>query len=344
MKYIFTISIILSLCSCSNSSTENISNEKTNNDTIVVDTFQSLTNRITEFPKVAQNWADRAEYFFQIGNLNDARIDYEQAILLDSLNPNFRVKYGNILIGYLELQGAKYNFEYALKYDSLNADAFVGLGKVYAFIDNPGMATVYLNKAYKINPYLPEAYFLEGLIYRSDYEQTRRPESWTRAKSSFQTAIEQNPRMYDAYIMLGIMNDTEDNDLALDYYNSALAIAPESTEAWYNKGMHYQKKEKYEQARYCYRKITGLDSTYNNANYNQGFLYLVKEPNYDSAIYFYNKVIAIDSLSDRGYNDLGLAYELKGDNDKAIQFYEMALAINPDFEKAKKNLRIVKNK
>ncbi len=344
MKKLLTFILPILVLACTSNPDQNTNNNESANETEVqIDTFKLLSDQILAEPKVASHWAERAEYFFQIGNLSDARVDYEQAIVLDSLNATYRTKYGNILIGYLELDRAKYNFEYAIKYDSLNADAYVGLGKVFAFIDNPGMATVYLNKAYSINPHLPEAYFLEGLIYRSDYAKTKREESWKRSKSSFQTAIEQNPRFYDAYIMLGAMNEAEGNDLAMEYYNSAIQIAPESTEAWFKKGSYYQAQERYEQARYCFRKINAFNPEYPEAYYSQGYIYLTKEHKYDSAIYFYNKLLEVDSLSFKAYNDLGLAYELKEDKDRAIEYYERALAINPDFETAKKNLRIVKS-
>ena len=309
-----------------------------------IDTLKILVDAIKTDPNIAENWANRADYFFGKGSLDNARRDYEEAVLLDSNNTEYRTKYGNILIGYLELEGAKFNFEWALRLDSLNADALVGLGKIYAFIDNPAMATVYLNKAYNVNPYLPEAYFLEGLIYKDDFFKTKREESWNRSKSSFQTAIEQKPDYYSAYVELGIMNDIEDNDIALDYFNSALDIAPESSEAWYNKGMFYQKRDQYSQAKTCYRTILVYDSTNIDAHYNQGFLQLMRDNDYDSAIYFYEKLIDIDSLSYRAYNDLGLAYEFKNEKSKAIMFYEKALAINPDFETAQKNLKIVKQK
>ena len=80
--------------------------------------------------------------------------------------------------GTLDLEGAQYNYNYALAIDSSNAKAYVGNGRIYALLNNPGMATGYLNKAYKIDPHLSEAYFLEGMIYRSDFYETGREESW----------------------------------------------------------------------------------------------------------------------------------------------------------------------
>lgn len=345
MKYFSLLISLFFLISCG---TETVNDSSDSSETvenqIPVDTFKVLSDNIAQHSENATHWAKRGDYFFDKGKLSDARKDYEQAIVLDSLNAKYRTKFGNILIGYLDLEGAKFNFEKALQSDSLLAEAYIGLGRIYTLIDNPGLATAYLNKAQKINPYLADAYFLEGLIYRDDFYKTNRKESWERAKSSFQTATEQNPRYYDAYINLGIMNDAEDLDLALDYFNSAIFIAPESSEAWYNKGMYFQKRGNIEDANDCYRKIIKFDSTHLDALFNQGYFHLTAKPaNFDSAIYFYDRMVAVDSLSYRAYNDLGLAYEFKKDKKQAIYYYKKALEIKPDYEVAKKNLRIVKN-
>ncbi len=307
----------------------------------LIDSLAFLSENINNDSKNAFHWGNRANYFYRLGNIGDAKRDFEEAILRDSTNANYRVKYADILVVYLDLQGAKYNYEYALKVDSLNARAYVGMGHIYALIDNPGMATVYLNKAYKINQNLPEAYYLEGLIYQADFEQTQREESWKRSKSSFQTATELKPDFFNAFLALGEMNAMEDNDLALDYFTSAIEIKPKSTQAWYAKGGYYQNHEKYEQAKYCYRKIVGIDSLYFNAFYNQGYIQLTIDKDYDSSIYFFEKSVSIDSLSAKGFNNLGLAHEYNGNKKMAVKYYKKAIEIDPEFELAKKNLSIV---
>lgn len=343
MKYVFFFLSSLLLVSC-NSSDTIVAENGVENDTVgltEVDSLLYYSEMIQKNTNDASNWANRGNYFFRLGSVKDARRDYEEAVLRDSTNALYRTKYADLLVMFLDVAGAKYNYEYAIKMDSLHARAYVGMGHIYALIDNPGMATVYLNKAYAINRNLPEAYFLEGLIYRVDFDQTKREESWKRSKSAFQTATELRPDYFDAYIMLGDMNATEENDLALDYYSSAIEVAPKSSEAWYAKGGYYQNKDKFEQAKYCYRKITSFDSTYYNAFYNQGYIQLTVDKNFDSAIYFFEKSVAIDTLSAKGYNNLGLSLEYAGKKDEAIRNYEKALEIDPEFELAQKNLRII---
>lgn len=344
MKFIsiFSLSIILIACGVPQKDDDVILTEDIA--VPVLDSVEWLSGKIQENSDAAFNWADRGRYFFSIGNVKDAKRDYEEAILRDSTNANYRTRYADILIAFLDLSAAKYNYEYALDQDSLNARAYVGLGHIYALVDNPGMATVYLNKAYGINQNLPEAYFLEGLIYRVDFDQTGREESWKRSKSSFQTATELKPNYYEAYLMLGDMNAQEDNDLALDYYGSAIEIAPKSREAWYAKGGYYQNHKKHEQAKYCYRKIIEFDTTFFDAFYNQGFIQLNFDKNNDSAMFFFEKATEIDTLSAKAFNNLGLAQEYLGNLEQAKTSYKKALKIEPDYDLAKKNLRIVNNK
>lgn len=343
MRYylLFAIVGLISLWSCETTSVET---EIVNIDTVEVveiDSLEFLTDKIKSNTSDADLWASRALYFLRRGNVNDALIDMQSAVRLDSINTTYRNYYADLLVSTLDLDGAMNNYEYVLSVDSSNAKAYVGIGRIYALVDNPGLATGYLNKAYEIDPHLSEAYFLEGLIYRSDYYATGREESWERALSSFQTAVEQNPKYYAAYIEMGVMNAEKGNGIALDYYNTAIDIAPNSTEAWYNKGMFFQTKQKLEEAKICYRRIIDIDSSYSESYYNQGYISLVYEKQYDSAIYFFDKAIEMDSLHFYAYNNLGLAHEYNGNLEEAKTAYRKSIAINPDFKLAKDNLHLL---
>jgi len=344
-RLIFGLTLVfLSLNSCDTPVENNHSVEETDSvkaQTVKIDSLQFLTDQIQDNSQKAENWAQRALYFLKIGNITDAAIDMKSAVRLDSTNITYRDYYADLLISTLDLETAMDNYEYILSVDSSNAKAYVGLGHIYALINNPGLATGYLNKAYKIDPHLSEAYFLEGLIYRSDFYETGREESWERALSSFQTAVEQNPNYYSAYIEMGVMNNERGNDIALEYFNTAIDIAPESIEAWYNKAMYFQNRRELNSAKICYRTITDLQPLYPESYYNQGYIQLVYDKNNDSAIYFFEKTVALDSLHFKGYNNLGLANEYNGNIEKAKFNYRKSIEINPDFKLAKDNLYIV---
>jgi tetratricopeptide (TPR) repeat protein len=345
MKYsvvVLTI-LVLSLWSCDSktNSDNTVVIKDTTQVSIVNDSLKFLTDNIQTNSSNSKPWFDRANYFLRRGGIKDALIDMKSAVRLDTNNVIYLNKYADLLVTTLDIEKALTNYGKALFIDSSNTKAYIGMARVYALVNNPGMATGYLQKAYKIDPHLSEAYFLEGMIYRSDFEETGREESIKRALSSFQTAVEQNPNYYSAYIQMGVINHKLQNDIALDYFNTAIAIEPKSTEAWYNKGKYFQDKQMLEEAKYCYRTISEIDSLYSEAYYNQGYIKMIFENDLDSAIYFFNYTIQVDSLHLYAYNNLGLSLERNGEIEKAKTAYRSAIEINPDFKLAKNNLNII---
>jgi len=346
MKQFLYFSIVLFVLTSCGEPVVNRKDTANKNDSIVdkepIDSLAYFSKNIKQNGQVARNWVNRSDYFLCLGNTSDALVDIKAAVQLDTTNVLNRTKLANLYLKTLDLNGAFTNYNYVLSRDSSSVQAYVGLGKVYAYLDNPGMATGYLNKAYGIDKHNAEAYFLEGLIYRGDYYKTGREESWERALSSYRTATVQNPKYFSAYIQMGVMHDEKGNDIALDYYNAALNVKPNNTEAWYNKGMYFQTRQKYEVANECYRKINEIDSMYANAYHNQGYIKMLVDKDLDSALYFFNKTIEVDSFHFGAYNHLGLTYEDKGDLVKALKFYEKAVEINPEFKVAIKNVKRLK--
>ena len=284
---------------------------------------------------------ERAKYYLRHGNVEQAQFDLEKYMKADSSNLEVHKTYADIMMSKLILDRSKYHYEYILERDSNNVAAYIGVGKLYALLDNNAAAIAYLNKALKIDPYQTEPYFMKGMIYRSDYATTARQESWDMALSSFQTAIEQDPNNYSAYVQLGVMHDQMGDSAAVQYYNSAIDIYPQSVEAWYNKGMFYQNRGELEPAFECYRTLNTIDSTWADPYYNQGFIHLLMTEQLDSAVYFFDKAVTLDPTYYQAYNNLGLAYEKKGDLEKARINYTKAIEINPEYKLAKENLNRV---
>jgi tetratricopeptide (TPR) repeat protein len=84
-----------------------------------------------------------------------------------------------------------------------------------------------------------------------------------------------------------------------------------------------------------------LDLQIKRLNLNNAVLYRENKM-YDKSIEEYEKVIKLQPENHtRYYNDLGLLYYKKGSVDKAITYYKVALAYNPDFIDANYNLGIL---
>lgn len=331
--FYFLVLTLLSSCGSGNK----VDNDTTK-DTVIVDSMVWFENNVKLAPKNLPLLFERAKFYLRKTMVDEAQADLESYMKMDSSNLHVHKLYGDIMMSKLNLEQSKFHYDYILERDTLNIDAYNGMGKLYAVLDNNAAALVYLNKSLLINPYQTEPYFMKGMIYRSDFVRYGRQESWELALTSFQTAIEQDPNNYSAYVQLGVMYDQLGDSTAVDYYNSALEIHPESMEAWYNKGMFYQNRGRIDEAFECYRTIHQIDSTWTEPYYNEGYLHLLVTEQFDSAIYYFEKSVQYDPEYYQAYNNLGLAYEKKGDLSNARFYYTKSIEINPDFKLAKDNL------
>ncbi len=314
------------------------SNLNDHDSTKVVDSLALFDNQVKKFANQTEPLFQRAKYLIRQGSFEPAEVDLEKALKIDSTVLKVRNLYADILMSKLKLEEGKRHYEYVLTKDSTNTDALLGLGKLYALLDNSAQAVYYLSTLLQIDPHHAEAYFMKGMIYRSDYYKTGRQESWDRAMSSYQTAVEQNPNYYAAFVEMGVMHDQIGSDLALDYYNSALDIYPESIEAWYNIGMFYQTRGEVDKAIETYSQLHRVDSTYADGYFNHGYIHMIMTDDIDSAIFFFNTAVEIDPEYFQAFNNLGLCYEKKKEIEKAREYYQKAIEINPNYQLAKDNL------
>lgn len=338
-QFLAILSFIFFFFSCSGGAEELVAEESNQIDTVVaIDSMTYFNQKVDANPKSSDWRYKRAVFLLAKGDVPQSKYDLEQALRLDSVNMDARLMYANLHLSMTNLDTSKFHYEYILEKDTANTGALIGLSKLYALLDNPAAANAHISTALEINPNLAEAYFMRGIIYRTDYYDTGRKESWDRAVSSFQTTVEQDPDYYSAYIEMGVMYDQIKSDLALEYYNSALDIYPESQEAWYNIGMYHQTRGEVDQALTAYKKINAIDSTWADPYYNQGYIHLVLTEKLDSAIHYLILATDRDPMYFQAYNNLGLAYELSGDIPNAKKYYQKAIDANPDFQLAKDNL------
>lgn len=327
--------LLLPIVSCGTGNSDIVENGK---DSLQLDSSLWFENSVKSDPLNLPLLFEKSKFHMRRSEVDLAQLDLEKYMSMDSTNLDVQKLYADILLSKLVLEESKYHYEYIIKKDSTYAPAYLGIGKIYAILENNAAAIAYLNKSLTIDPYQSEPYFMKGMIYRSDFLETGRTTSWDLALSSFQTAIEQDPNNYSAYVQLGVMHDQQGDSTAVQYYNSAIDIYPNSIEAWYNKGMFYQNRGNIDEAFLCYRKLNEIDSTWADPYFNQGYIHLIVTEDLDSAIYYFTKATELDPGYFQAYNNIGLAYEKKGDISNARSYYGKAVEVNPEFQLAKDNL------
>jgi len=129
-----------------------------------------------------------------------------------------------------------------------------------------------------------------------------------------------------------------DYSSAIQNYRISIINFP-TIEAYLNLASVLSKKGKFKEAiNECYLALR-IDSTEYSA-YNYIGYYLVKLKKYYEAKIWLDEALKFDDNVNKHltYFNLGIIYEKRGDWYKAIEMFNKALKIKPDFDKATKNL------
>lgn len=262
----------------------------------------------------------------------DALVDGARAFRLDSMNVDTRMLYAQSLNNKAnrtieEVSNAQRHFHYVVFKQPENTDALIALATTYRYLQDADNAFKYVNQALKIDVKKREAYALKGSLYMD-------MESYDLAKSSYETAVQQDPGFYEAYLHLAIIYHKEKNPVCLEYYQTAYELNPKDPEFLYSYAFALEFFGKVEESKAMYRIMAKNEEKYYKARglFHLGHIKQREENEIDSAIYFYSQ--AIDNQKDyvEAYHNRGMCYELKGDIQSAKQEYLSALKYNEEFQ------------
>ena len=300
----------------------------------------SLNQKILDDPNNFVNYLDRAKYYGTKNQYKDALDDISRALRADSTRGEIYLYRGEIYWFQSNVEGAYKEYEHCLKFEGENTDCLLKKAAIDIALNNYDIALGHINTALRKDEQLPYAYYLKGRMYREIGDTTL-------AASSYQTSIELNPDFYDAYIELALLYAAQHSDLALEYYNTAIGIKPNSVEALYNKAMYLQEnagknRDRFDRAFDCYSKIEEVDPSNAAANFNKGYIYLEKLMKYDSASMEFTTAIQKFPGYFQAYYNRGLCYESMDKKAEAESDYRAALKISPGYTDAAKALSRVR--
>ncbi len=140
-----------------------------------------------------------------------------------------------------------------------------------------------------------------------------------------------------SYTIAGMIMMDRDKEMALQYFDMAIARDSNYFFPWYYKGMIYESMEEFPLAIRYYRRAVEINPLFAQAHNNLGYCY--KEMHfYTYAVVEYRK--AIELMPDRAgyYYNLGNALTHLERIDEAYLAYKRALELDPTFAKAHYNL------
>jgi len=289
--------------------------------------LKGINTQIKADPNNPDLYIERCKLLASFGAYQRSFYDAARAVKLDSTKASYWLEYGKAAFSAENYYRSEEGYLTCLRLDKKNTDCLIKLAEFYLLKKKYQMAIDCSNKALEVNQELPRPYFIKGWVYKEAKDTVK-------AVTSFQTAVEMDPNFYDAFIQLGVLTSGAKKDVALDYFNSAIAAQPKSIEAHYFKGMYFQERGRVEEALATYMQILAIDSTYPFAHYNIGFIKLTAENKPDSAILYFAKAIKANPRYFEAYYNRGYCYELLGNKSLASNDYKLALSINSQFDLA----------
>jgi tetratricopeptide (TPR) repeat protein len=329
--YTILVSLLISVFACKSDKNNNkIENHK--------DSISILNIQIRKDPFNASLFSKRAALYWKQQKRDSAINDATIAVRLDSMNEKWTLQLAEYLIRTAKSDKAIDVLQKFLTRKPESVQVLTRIGKYYTILKNYTKAKEYIDKALTIDPQYAYAHFAKAMVL---YETNQ----FEEAKKAFLDVIQYNPDESEAYMMIGLIYQKNNDTLALQYYRTAAQLKGNDPQPYYNMAYLYQEKGDYAKAfdiyNYILRKI---DKYYTNAYFNQAFIYMKYLNNYDKAIKYYDSVLLIhpervDALCNKAF-----CFEKLGDKITARSLYFKAKSIEPNYELAIEGLNRLENK
>ncbi|MBC7884618.1 MAG: tetratricopeptide repeat protein [Saprospiraceae bacterium] len=325
---IVMIGLFLSGCKSDQNSTHSASSDDPE--------ISSITNDILKNPTNAQLYFERGKIYYNKASYDLAILDIRKAMTIDSLNPEF---YHLLSDSYLDYYNSKEAVNTMLKVLTLYPErvpSLLKMAELKYILEDYDSSILTVNEVVRIDPSNAEAFFMLGLNFRAIGDKER-------AISSFQTAVEMNSTLTDAWIILGEMYEEKKDPRALKYFESAIFSNPKSMQALHSKAFYLQNHGNIPGALEIYRTINLSDKTYMDAYLNAGLLYLELD-SIDRAFEQFDIMTGMAPTNYMGFYMRGIVNEKKGKKEDALRDYESASHLNKDDKKVQDAIASIKSK
>lgn len=313
---------------------------------------------LSEYPKSTVGWKILGSSYQQLGQAQEALNAFTQVSKLTPKDPEILFNLGNIHAQLSQYPSAINCFQHAIKLAPKFSQAYCNLGSVCRLAGNLKMAEKMLIKAVTLNQQDTQSLFELAVLL---HEQKRPKE----AMQYYRAAEKNDPdNALFLFNMAQAFEDIGDHDQAVSYYSRAIQLKPNYEDALYNLALHHKKHENIEQSEHFYLQVLnfnpqheqaleGISSLYKELgrirDYKTYFLKLIALKgnaenlnNYVATLLNHNlfheaegfclQALALNDADPNIYCNLALISHFKNQFDKACEYYEKSLQLNPDSE------------
>ncbi len=325
----FLFYVVLLLIACENNGQSET--PQTDIPSVGIPAIDKLSQKIAKTPNDAALYAARAAMWWENEGKDEAIADLEKAITLDTMNAEYYHVLSDFYLNYSKSRLALQTMERAASMHPNRIPTWLNLAELQLILKLHENALFSLEHIRTIDPQNAEMFFMFGTVFNDMGKKDQ-------ALNAYQTAIEQDPDLIDAWINLGKLFAEKENPIALQYFDNALQVDSNNIDAIKSKGYYLANSlDDLDGAIELYRKVNILMPQYEDGYYDLGLLYLDAD-SLDRAYQSFDLAIKNAPTFVLAYYYRGIAAEKKGDVDLAKNDYQQALNLAPDFEEAQQAL------
>lgn len=295
-------------------------------------------------------YADQLEYDAAIGA-------FQKALALAPSSPGHATRLALLFDEKQMYPQAIAHYTNALKKQP-SPELYGRLGTLYLLRENYEKAIEYFKKGLRFNIQSPELKQNILAAYHRWGFKLIKMEKYNDAANVLDAALVRHPFSYILLYDRGVVYESvKEYEKAIEQYKRVLSIRPDFSPprigiaaSLNNIGVRYVKLQDYQKAvtsyedaikwdAECWQAKQGLEATLLRLAWekdNAGDL--------NDAIATYKRILELNANNEHAHNNLGIVYYKQDRFDEAIEEFNLALKLNPQFEEAKENLKWAQGK
>ena len=329
-KNLLFLGLLFALFACNN--TPKIETNNTPQETkalvTVTEAIQLLSDSIAMDSTDARLYLNRAKAYFANEQIGQAMIDINKSLQYDPNNMDTYLLLADVYYALGDQDNIASTLNHAVEVNSLDPRPLVKLAELNLLQQNFNLAVGYVDKALQLSSYNPRAYFVKGMCYMAAKQDT------VNALKSFQLASEQDGSFYDPVEQISRIYAVQQPPYALDYLRKAQQQFPDFPTARYELALYLQSHGAPEEALSHYDTLLMQRPDNYIVMFNKGYVNYVYLEDNQVALEYFDQALALNpNYIDAKYNK-GRVLEQMGDYSQAMAIYKEVLKARPDYQLA----------
>ena len=294
----------------------------------VTKAIQLLTDSIAMDSTDAHLYVSRAKAYFANEQVGQAMVDINKALQLDPNNIDTYLLLADVYYALGDQDNIASTLNRAVEINPLDARPLVKLAELNLLQQNFNLAIGYVDKALGLSSYNPRAYFVKGMCYMAAKQDT------VNALKNFQLASEQDAGFYDPVEQISRIYAVQQPPYAMDYLRKAQQQFPEYPTTRYELALYLQSHGEPEEALLHYDTLLMEHPDNYIVLFNKGYVNYVYLEDNQAALDYFNQALEVKpDYLDAKYNK-GRVLEQMGDYSQAMEIYKEVLKARPDYQLA----------